>query len=131
MRAQDLAPRCLEELNLTDSVQYMLNLMGQAGIETYDKLALCEVVRQMLACKDLDSEAFEKLIIHTSIIAVMSSIFKLTDASADIETTVLLKDKALNVCANLAVCSSGHVEELLQPKYELLAHLNRVLEGHE
>ena len=39
-----------------------------------------------------------------------------------------LKEKALNICANLAMGSTESIQEMLEPKYGVLAQVNRVFD---
>ena len=87
-------------------------------------MVILETVRAKLATPNLDSERFDELVDETDIMEVIFTIFRRDDG---IELASVAKSKALNLCVNLLMGSSSTVQEVMEPKYGVLAQVERVL----
>ena len=81
-------------------------------------------MRAKLATPNLDSERFDELVDETDIMEVIFTIFRRDDG---VELASMAKSKALNLCVNLLMGSSSTVREVMEPKYGVLAQVERVL----
>ena len=88
---------------------------------------MCEAIRELLSLKDLKQADYDNVANETDIFTSMTSIFALEDNGMD-DLTCHLKEKALNICVNMAMGSAETIQEMLQPKYGVLAQVNRVLD---
>ena len=97
-----------------------------------DELALCEIIRVQLASKDLETTDFDNIALHTNLLPTLKAFFIRADFDGpNPALTSQLKNKALNICVNMAMASEDIVKELISPKYGVLQYVSCTLEIHE
>ena len=62
----------------------------------------------------------DQVVTETNILTVAASVFIMEDGTEAVQT---MKSKALNICANLAMASTETIQEMMQPKYGIMAQV--------
>lgn len=85
---------------------------------------ILETVRSKLASPNLEAASFDQLANETDIMNVIFTVFRRDDST---EWASAAKNKAINLCINLLMGSESTVKEVLEPKYGVLAQVERIL----
>ena len=79
-----------------------------------DELALCEVIRGMLASEDLVTSDFDDVALLTNLLSTVRAIFIKADFdNPSPDLTSQIKSKVLNICVNMAMASEEIIKEIL------------------
>ena len=90
------------------------------------------MIRVQLASKDLDTTDFDNIALHTNLLPTLKTFFIRADFDGPSPAlTSQLKNKALNICVNMAMASENIVKELISPKYGVLEYVSCTLEIHD
>lgn len=108
-------------------VQYLLNLLTQRQNEAIEQLALITKVRQELADGEQTPQIGE-IVRQTGILEIISQIL---GADGGNDLTRYLKLEATWILTNLAYGSEQDLMVVLDSKFAIANHLNRILEGND